>query len=107
MYLATNMPSTKGTVVATAPHRKRPMPWDFNPFTKPGPAEMPTMAIKMLSPTEFMNQTVDGGIRPNFGCTERSHPQTIPEKRAPPAVDNVNGTPATFHTREPSKAPTA
>src|SRR4029453_1289262 len=63
-YLATNMPRIRGTVVASAPHRKRPTPCVFRPLTKPGPAEMPTMAMKMLRPTEFMNQTVGVGMRP-------------------------------------------
>src|SRR5512133_3875361 len=105
-YLATNMPRTSGTVVARAPHRKRPMPCVFRPLTKPGPAEMPTMAMKMLRPTEFMNQTVGVGMRPNFGRTERSHPPTIPAMSAPPAVDSVSGAPATLKTSEPINAPT-
>src|SRR2546430_3711270 len=37
------------------------------PFTKPGPAEMPTMAMKILRPTEFMNHTVGDGILPKNG----------------------------------------
>src|SRR5207253_6030361 len=105
-YFATNMPRTSGTVVATAPHRKRPMPCVFRPLTKPGPAEMPTMAMKMLRPTEFMNQTVGVGMRPNFGRTERSQPPMIPAISAPPAVDRVSGAPATLKTSEPINAPT-
>ena len=54
------------------------MPCVFRPLTKPGPAEMPTMAMKMLRPTEFMNQTVGVGMRPKDGRTERSQPHTIP-----------------------------
>src|SRR5436190_15767025 len=95
-YLATNIPRTIGTVVATAPHRNRPTPWVFRPLTNPGPAEMPTIAMKMLRPTEFMNQIVDEGMRPKYGRVERSQPNTIPEIRAPPAVDSVSGTPATL-----------
>ena len=105
MYLAMNMPRTSGTVVARAPHKNRPMPCVFKPFTKPGPAEMPTTAMKMLSPTEFMNQTVEVGMRPKVGCTDRNHPATSPAMSAPPAVDSVSGTPATFHTSAPISAP--
>src|SRR5260370_32394936 len=72
-YLAMNSPKTRGSVVARAPHRNRPTPCVFRPFTKPGPAEMPTMAMKMLRPTEFMNQTVGDGMRPKEGRTERNH----------------------------------
>ena len=54
------------------------MPCVFRPLTKPGPAEMPTMAMKMLRPTEFMNQTVGVGMRPKVGRTERSQPPTMP-----------------------------
>ncbi len=54
------------------------MPCVFRPLTKPGPAEMPTMAMKMFRPTEFMNQTVGDGMRPKDGRTERSQPPTMP-----------------------------
>ena len=43
------------------------MPWLCSPATKPGPAEMPTTAMKTLSPTEFMNHSVEDGIRPKVG----------------------------------------
>src|SRR5215475_11986614 len=107
IYLPIYIPKMSGTVVATAPQRNRLIPWVFKPFTKPGPAEIPTMAIKMFRPTEFMNQTVGDGMRPKVGRTDLNHPQTIPEMSAPPAVDNVSGIPATFHTSAPSSAPTA
>ncbi len=81
------------------------MPCVRRPLTKPGPAEMPTTAMKMLRPTEFMNQTVDDGMRPKNGRTERSQPKTSPAMSAPPAVDSVNGTPPTFHTSAPISAP--
>ena len=45
---------------------------------------MPTMAMKMFKPTEFMNQMVGDGMRPKAGRTERSHPKTMPAIRAPP-----------------------
>ena len=44
------------------------MPCVLSPFTNPGPAEMPTMAMKIFRPTEFMNQTVGGGMRPKEGA---------------------------------------
>ena len=66
---------------------------------------MPTTAMNTLRPTEFMNHTVEDGMRPKDGRTERSQPNTRPEMRAPPAVDSVNGTPPTFKTRAPTSAP--
>src|ERR1700739_3974098 len=73
-----------GTVVATTPHRNRLKPSFCRPATKPGPDEMPTIAMNTLRPTEFMNQTVDDGMRPNVGRTERSQPKNRPEMSAPP-----------------------
>ena len=64
------------------------------------------MAMKMLSPTEFMNQTVGVGMRPNVGRTERNQPHTSPAISAPPAVESVIGTPPTFQTSAPISAPT-
>ena len=63
------------------------------------------MAMKMLRPTEFMNQTVGVGMRPKDGRTERSQPPTIPATSAPPAVDSVSGTPPILRTSEPNSAP--
>src|SRR5436305_11579207 len=91
-YFATNIPRINGTVVATTPQRNRPIPSAFRPATKPGPDEMPTMAMKTFRPTELMNQTVGEGIRPKVGRTERSQPKNRPEISAPPEVDNVSGT---------------
>ena len=39
-----------------------------------------------------MNHTVDDGIRPKVGRTDRSHPKKSPAINAPPEVDNVSGT---------------
>src|SRR6187200_1469139 len=96
MYLATTMPSSSGTVVATIPQVNKLKPSFCKPATKAGPDEMPTMAMKMLRPTEFMNQTVGDGMRPKVGRTERSQPKNRPENRAPPAVDRVIGMPPTL-----------
>ena len=63
------------------------------------------MAMKMLRPTEFMNQTVGDGMRPKDGRTERSQPPMMPAISAPPAVDSVSGTPPTLKTSEPISAP--
>jgi hypothetical protein len=52
---------------------------------------MPTTAMNTFRPTEFMNHTVEDGIRPKVGFTERSHPKKIPENNAPPEVDRVSG----------------
>src|SRR5258706_12454422 len=92
------MPRMIGTVVATAPHRNRPTPWVLRPAMKFGPAEMPTMAMKMFRPTEFINQIVGDGMRPKEGRTDRNHPPTRPAMSAPPAVERVSGTPLTFGT---------
>ena len=63
------------------------------------------MAMKMLRPTEFMNQMVGVGMRPKLGRTDRSQPPMIPAMSAPPAVDSVSGTPPTLRTIEPNRAP--
>src|SRR4029077_10464889 len=86
-YLPIKAPKIRGSVVATAPQRKRLMPCVFRPLTKPGPAEIPTIAMKILRPTEFMNHTVGDGMRPNDERAERRHPPTSPAISAPPAVD--------------------
>src|SRR5579872_6986859 len=96
MYLPTNMPRNSGIAVATIPQPNRPKPSFCNPATNAGPDEMPTMAMKMLRPTEFMNHTVGDGMRPNVGLTERSQPKNRPENSAPPAVDSVSGMPPTL-----------
>ena len=44
-------------------------------------------------------------MRPKNGRVERSQPKTRPAMSAPPAVDSVRGTPATFRTRAPISAP--
>src|SRR6516164_4118577 len=91
-YLPTYIASISGTVVATTPHRNRLKPSCCSPATKPGPDDMPTTAMNTFRPTEFMNQTVDDGIRPKVGRTERNHPKKRPANSAPPEVDSVNGT---------------
>src|SRR6478672_505529 len=104
-YFPTYIAKIRGTVVANTPHRNRLKPSCCRPATKPGPEEMPTTAMKTLSPTEFMNHTVDEGIRPKVGRTERSQPNTRPEISAPPAVERVSGTPLTCSTTAPINAP--
>src|SRR5262245_28276657 len=91
-YFPTYIANMSGTVVTATPHMKRLRPRSWSPATKPGPDEMPTTAMNTLRPTEFMNHTVDDGIRPKVGRTERSHPKNRPEINAPPDVDNVKGT---------------
>src|ERR1700760_5167233 len=91
-YFAISIPRISGTVVATTPHRNRLKPSFCKPATKPGPEEIPTTAMNTFKPTEFMNHTVDDGIRPNVGFTERSQPKNRPEINAPPEVDGVSGT---------------
>jgi len=51
------------------PHRNRLTPCVCRPLTKPGPAEMPTTAMKTLKADRVMNHTVDEGIAPE----ERAH----------------------------------
>src|SRR5262249_20795489 len=91
-YLPTYMARISGTVVTTTPHRNRPNPSFCSPATKPGPDEMPTIAMNTFRPTEFMNHTVDDGIRPKVGRTERNQPKKMPEISAPPDVERVRGT---------------
>src|SRR6478752_1498307 len=90
-YLPTYIANTSGTVVAKMPQRNRLKPSCCRPATKPGPDEMPTTAMNTLRPTEFMNHTVDEGIRPKVGRTERSHPKNRPAINTPPEVDSVSG----------------
>src|SRR5215469_4598947 len=91
-YFPTYIARINGTVVTTTPQRNRLKPSCCSPATKPGPDEIPTTAMNMFRPTEFMNHSVDDGIRPKVGCTERSHPKNRPEINAPPDVDSVSGT---------------
>src|ERR1700746_3492285 len=91
-YLPTYIARISGTVVTTTPQRNRLKPSCSKPATKPGPDEMPTTAMNTFRPTEFMNHTVEDGIRPNVGRTERSQPKKRPASNAPPEVDSVRGT---------------
>src|SRR3954462_14633949 len=91
-YFPTNIARISGTVVANTPQRNRLKPSCCSPATKPGPDEMPTTAMNTFRPTEFMNHTVEEGIRPNVGRTERSHPKNRPAIKVPPEVDRVSGT---------------
>jgi len=63
----------------------------LQPGDKTGPDEIPTTAMNMFSPTEFMNQTVGDGIRPkvdgrNAASQEKACNQNAPE------VESVSGT---------------
>src|ERR1700749_3554469 len=106
-YLPTNIARISGTVVTATPQRNRLKPSCCSPATKPGPDEMPTTAMNTFRPTEFMNHTVEDGIRPNVGRTERSHPKKMPEISAPPEVDRGSGTLPIFQTKAPTSAPMA
>src|SRR3982751_339466 len=86
-YLPTYIASISGTDVTTTPQRNRLKPSCCSPATKPGPDEMPTTAMNTFRPTEFMNQTVEDGIRPKVGRTERSHPKKSPAISTPPEVE--------------------
>src|SRR5690242_18628388 len=88
-YFPTYIDTISGKVVATMPHRNKVKPSCCSPATNFGPEDKPTIAINTLRPTEFMNQTVGEGIRPNVGCTERSHPKNRPAISAPPDVESV------------------
>src|SRR5258705_13396558 len=90
-YLPTNAARISGTVVTATPQRNRLKPSCCRPATKPGPDEMPTTAMNTFSPTEFMDHTVEDGIRPKVGRTDRSHPKKRPAISAPPEVDSVSG----------------
>src|SRR6202790_2570188 len=104
-YLPTYIARISGTVVTATPQRNRLNPSCCRPATKPGPEEMPTTAMNMFRPTEFMNQTVDDGIRPKVGRTERSQPKKRPAIKTPPEVESVSGTLPTLYTIAPSSAP--
>src|SRR4029077_4814147 len=104
-YLPAYIASISGTVVITTPQRNRLNPSCCSPATKPGPDEMPTTAMNTFRPTEFMNQTVDDGIRPKVGRTERNHPKKRPAINTPPEVESVSGTLPTLETIAPIIAP--
>src|SRR6266576_3222028 len=91
-YLPTYIARISGTVVTATPQRNRLNPSCCSPATKPGPDEMPTTAMNTFRPTEFMNQTVEDGIRPKVGRTDRSHPKKRPAISTPPEVESVSGT---------------
>src|SRR3977135_4601086 len=91
-YLPTYIASISGTDVTATPQRNRLNPSCCSPATKPGPDEMPTTAMNTFRPTEFMNQTVDDGIRPQVGWTERSQPENRRAMRTPPDGESVSGT---------------
>src|SRR3981189_931858 len=91
-YLPRYIGSISGPVVTTTPQRNRLKPSCCSPATKPGPDEIPTTAMNMFSPTEFMNQTVGDGIPPKVGRTERSQPKKRPRNKTPPEVEGVSGT---------------
>ena len=81
------------------------MPGLLQPRHEAGSGGMPITAMKIFSPTEFMNHTVGEGMRPRVGLTERSQPNTRPDINAPPAVERVRGTPPTLTTNAPISAP--
>src|SRR4029077_9517024 len=91
-YFPTYIARISGTVVTATPQRNRLNPSCCSPAIKPGPDEMPTTAMNTFRPTEFMNHTVDDGIRPNVGRTERNQPKNRPAISTPPEVDSVSGT---------------
>ncbi len=47
------------------------MPTCCRPLMNPGPALMPTIAMKTFRPREFMSQSAGPGMLPNVGCTVR------------------------------------
>ena len=70
-----------------------------------GPEVMPTMAMKTLRPTEFMNQSVGCGMLPICGFTVRNQPTKMPAISAPPDVLSVIGTPPMGRTAAPIRPP--
>src|SRR3979409_1125224 len=95
-YFPPTNANISGTDVTAPPQRNRLNPSCCSPATKPGPDESPTTAMNTFRPTEFMNQTVDDGIRPKVGLTERNHPKNRPAINTPPEVESVSGTPPTL-----------
>src|SRR5579864_258823 len=104
-YFPTYIASISGNVVTKTPQRNRLKPSCCRPATNPGPDEMPTTAMNTFRPTEFMNQTVEDGIRPKVGRTERSQPKKRPAINAPPEVDKVSGTLPILYSTAPRSAP--
>src|ERR1700734_618523 len=78
-YFPSYIARISGTGVTATPQRNRLKRSCGRPPTTPGPDEMPTTAMNTFKPTEFMNHTVDDGIRPKVGRTERNQPKNRPE----------------------------
>ena len=53
------------------PHRNMLKPTCCSPETKPGPALMPTIAMKTLRPSVFMSHSDGAGMLPNVGWMVR------------------------------------
>src|SRR4051812_805435 len=83
MYLPTKSPTINGSVVTTMPAKNNPNPLLFNPATNPGPALIPTTAMKAFNPTLLNTHNAGAGILPNVRFTARSHPQPSPASNAP------------------------
>ena len=81
------MPRTRGTELAAPHRRKRRLGLDQLEAAEDDVTAMNRSTIVL------MNETVEKGMRPNSGRTERSQPNTRPAMSAPPAVDKVSGTP--------------
>src|SRR4051794_39196156 len=86
MYFPANSPITNGTVVTAIPASNRLNPLDFKPPINPGPAPIPTTAMKVFRPTLLNTHRAGPGMRPNVRFTERSQPQISPATNAPPLV---------------------
>ena len=98
-------PITNGTVVVMIPATNRLRPAFWRPTTKAGPELIPTTAMKVLSPTEFIIQSAGSGTRPKVRYTDRSHPKIRPAMSEPALVLRLMGIPPTLIAMAPTRPP--
>ncbi len=88
------------------PQRNRLRPTCWRPATNPGPALMPTMAMKTFRPSVFISTSAGVGMRPKVGRIVRRYPRTRPASSAPPDVERPIGMPPNSTLRAPMRPPT-
>src|SRR6516225_893499 len=105
IYLPRSTPNNKGMVVAATPTTKSIGPTCSKPFTKLGPEDIPTTAIKVLRPILLKTHIAGSGKFPNTGCFDRSQPNTRPAIKTPPLVLRLSGTPPIGRAKAPNSPP--
>ena len=104
-FTAMNRPNNNGNDVAMIPAMNSESPTSRNPSTKPGPADMPTMAMNMLSPILLNTHKAPSGIAPIVGWCALHQPNTRPAISAPPLLLRLIGTLPMCNVKVPITAP--